>query len=307
MAVLLDRPRVVSHQWADTEWDALVAALARRQLLSSGLTLGLLAVLPSCGRDIPKPSGTTSGQWEFTDDRGVPISLPKRPERIVAQTTASEALWDYGVRPIAIFGPRRRPDGSVDFQAGNIDLDAVESLGDYGEMDLEKLIALKPELYVDLAMYGNQLWYLGKNEDRVKAIAPTVGISMQRVSILESISRFETLSGLLGADLMAPDVVEAKSAFAQAESDLKAAIAEKPGLKILVVSPTPDQVYVASPGWMTDLRYFHDLGLDIQTHNTSDFFEVLSWEQVNRYPADLMLIDQRDSASTVELLAGIGT
>src|SRR5690606_8879370 len=150
----------------------------------------------------------------------------KRPERIVAQTTAAAALWGYGVRPIAIFGPGRRPDGSVDFQAGNIDLDAVESLGDYGEMDLEKLIALKPELYVDLAMYGNQHWHLGKNEGRAKAIVPTVGISMQRVSILESISRFETLSKLLGADPMAPDVVEAKSAFAQAESDLKAAIAE---------------------------------------------------------------------------------
>lgn len=190
---------------------------------------------------------------------------------------------------------------------GNFDLDAVESLGDYGEMDLEKLVALQAELYVDLAMYGNQLWYLGGSEAQVKEIVPTVGISMQRVSILESISRFEKLSGLLGADLTARDVVEAKTAFAQAESELKAAIAEKPGLKVLVISPKTDQIYVASPEWMTDLRYFRDLGLDIHTHSTDDFFEVLSWEQVNQYPADLILIDQRDTASTSELLAGSST
>lgn len=307
MAVLLDRPCVIPDGWTDTEWDALIAALTRRRLIASGLALGLLAVLPGCGSDASQPSGAASGLWEFTDDRGVTVSLPKRPVRVVAQTTSAAALWDYGVRPIAIFGPGRRPDGTVDFQAGNIDLDVVKSLGDYGEMDLEKLVALQAELYVDLAMYGNQLWYLGENEAQVKEIVPTVGISMQRVSILESIGRFEKLSGLLGADLSAPDITEAKTAFAQAESDLKAAIAEKPGLKVLVISPAPDQIHVASPEWMTDLRYFRDLGLDIHTHSTDDFFKVLSWEQVNQYPADLILIDQRDFENSAELLAGIGT
>lgn len=107
MPVLLDCPRVAPDGWADREWDALVAALTRRRLLAGGLALGLLAVLPGYGGDASQPSGAASGLWEFTDDRGVTVSLPKRPVRVVAQTTSAAALWDYGVRPIAIFGPGR--------------------------------------------------------------------------------------------------------------------------------------------------------------------------------------------------------
>ena len=85
MAVLLDRPSVVPDGWTDTEWDALIAALTRRRLLANGLALGLLAVLPGCGGDASQPSGTAPGRWEFTDDRGVTVSLPKRPVRVVAR------------------------------------------------------------------------------------------------------------------------------------------------------------------------------------------------------------------------------
>lgn len=252
----------------------------------------------------PEASG---GEWTFTDDRGITVTLPSRPERIVAQTAAAAALWDYGIRPVGIFGPYRMEDGSPDFQAGNIDLDAVEYLGDYGEMDLEKLVALQADVYVDFALYDDQLWYLGDTEPRVKEIVPTIGISMQGVSILQSIERFEELAGLLGADLSAPEVVEAKEEFAAAEADLKAAIEEKPDLRVLVISNSLDQIYIASPEWMTDLRYFADLGLDIVTHETEDFFESLSWEQANKYPADLILVDQRPGLLTQEQLNAIPT
>lgn len=252
-------------------------------------------------------SGSTEGEWSFTDDRGITVTLEEQPEAVVAQTTAAAALWDYGVRPVGIFGPSRVADGSPDFQAGNIDLDAVEVLGDYGEMDLEMLVALQPDVYVDLALYGGQLWYLGETEEQVTEIVPTLGISMEQVSILDSIKRFEELSGALGADLNAPEVVEAKAAFAEAETELKAAIAEKPGLKVLVTSPGVDQLYVASYKWMIDLRYFHDLGLDIVDHGIDDFFELLSWEQANKYPADLILVDARGGAEAMEGVVDIET
>jgi len=315
--------------------------ISRRRLLRGATALTaavpLAALLAACGGDDstggaattatePAEAGTGSaatpasasptaatspaasgGEWSFTDDRGITVTLPSRPERIVAQTAAAAALWDYGIRAVGIFGPYRAEDGSPDFQAGNIDLDAVEYLGDYGEMDLEKLIALQADVYVDFALYDKQLWYLGDTESRVKEIVPTIGISMQGVSILTSIERFEELAGLLGADLSAPDVVEAKEEFAAAEADLKAAIAEKPGLRVLVVSNSLDQLYVASPEWMTDLHYFADLGLDIVKHQTNDFFEALSWEQANKYPADLILVDQRPGLLTQEQLNAIPT
>lgn len=288
------------------------ASLTRRRLLGAvpGVALSLAVVAapaPTHARDATPGAATPGGGWSFTDDRGVTVSLPQRPERIVAQTTSAAALWDYGVRPVAIYGPSRLADGTPDFQAGNIDLDAVESVGDYPEMDLEKLVALDPDLYVDLTLYDGGFWYLGENQVQIEAIVPTLGITMEGVSILQSIERFEELAAALDADLTAPDVVEAKSAFAAAESDLKAAIAEKPGLTVLVVSPTTDNIYVASPDWMTDLHYFRDLGLDVVTHGADDFFELLSWEQANTYPADLILVDARSAQLSPEQLADIPT
>lgn len=252
-------------------------------------------------------SATTSSGWTFTDDRGKTVSLAQRPTRIVAQTSAAAALWDYGVRPIGIYGPGRLADGTADFQAGNIDLDAVTYLGDYGALDLELLASLKPEIYVDGALYGDQLWYAADNEARIAEIVPTIGISIQKVSIMDSIGRFEELSELLGADLNAPDVAAAKAAFAKAEEDLRAAIAEKAGLSVMACSPAVDQLYVASPEYMTDLNYFSTLGLEVIKPDVDDFFEPLSWEQAGKYPADLILMDERTAAGVADTLKKIGT
>jgi iron complex transport system substrate-binding protein len=54
---------------------------------------------------------------------------------------------------------------------------------------------------------------------------------------------------------------------------------------------------------MVDLHYFRSLGLDLVAHSTDNFFELLSWEQVNRYPADLILVDARNPQLQPEQLA----
>ena len=179
-------------------------------------------------------------------------------------------------------------------------------VGDYGEMDLEQVVALQAELYVDLT-YGGQLWYLGETEEQVRRVVPTLGISMEKISILDAIRRFEELAAALGANLEAPEIKQAKENFAEAEAALKEAIAAKPGLSVVVVSPTVDNVYVASPRWMVDLHYFHDLGLDIVDHSTEDdnFFALISWEQIGQYSADIILVDARTSQEDLEKVSSI--
>lgn len=249
-------------------------------------------------------AASSSGEWSFTDDRGVTVTLPKAPERIVAQTTSGAILWDFGIRPVGVFGPSTQADGSNDFQAGEIDFDAVEVVGDYGTLDVEKLVALDADLYVDLTFGGDSLWYLTEEDlKQVEAIMPTLGISMQKQSVLDSIRRFEELATSLGADLSSPEVSAAKQEFADAEADLKAAITETPGLNVLVVSPAVDTLYVASPDWMVDLFYFRDLGLEIVSPEVGSdgFWELLSWEQANKYPADLILVDARNDQVVTEV------
>jgi iron complex transport system substrate-binding protein len=167
---------------------------------------------------------------------------------------------------------------------------------------MEKLVELVPDLAIDMSLYGDQLWYLQSVVETVEKIAPTLGISMQTNSILTSIERFEELALTLGADLETPEIVAARTAFADAETAFKAAIAEKPGLTVLVCSPGPDNVYIASPDWMTDLAYYRDLGLNILTHTTEDFFALIGWEEIGNYPADLILVDARGDGKDAEFL-----
>ncbi|MGE0539038.1 MAG: ABC transporter substrate-binding protein [Dehalococcoidia bacterium] len=258
---------------------------------------GTTASTSNVAASTPAASATSAGPWQFTDDRGVTITLPKRPERIVAQVTAAASLWNYGVRPMGVFGPQKNADGSQSIEVGNVDLKTVTNLGEtHGEIDFEKVAGLQPDLIVSLYYSGDTVWYI--TEDAMapmQAIAPLAAIKVQDVPILSPITRFGELSAALGADLNSKENVEAKAGFDAAVNDLKAAITSKPGLKVLVVAGGTDTLSVANPSVATDLIYFKQLGLDIVQPPVTSFWESLSWEQANRYPVDLILTDQRPS------------
>jgi ABC-type Fe3+-hydroxamate transport system substrate-binding protein len=101
----------------------------RRLLLTEGLVLaalGGLLGLTACGSDAGSAPAAPEPGWSYTDARGVRVQLPERPERIVAYVAVAAVLWDYGVRPVGIFGPQRRDDGSPDTTA---DLLSFRALG----------------------------------------------------------------------------------------------------------------------------------------------------------------------------------
>lgn len=95
------------------------------------------------------PQVSSVAGWVFTDDRGMKVRLPTAPSRAVAEIDAASALWDYGVRPVDVFGPQRRADGEIDARVGNVDLASVVNLGEvWGEVDIEGLLALNADLVV---------------------------------------------------------------------------------------------------------------------------------------------------------------
>ena len=276
-------------------------ACSRRTLLAAGtgLTLGLGLRLASA------EDATPAAGWTFVDGAGETITLPARPERVVAYLPLAAALWDYGVHPVAIFGDPTREDGTPEGYTGNIDLESVVNISEtYGELDLEQLIGLNPDLFLnDLWGRPPDIWGLDADgQAQLKAIAPVAQIRYIEQPVTETIASLETLAGLLGADLDDPAIVADKAAFEQASADLKAAIAEKPGLKVLVMSGTPgESMYISSPRQSADLLYFQELGLDmVEPESTTNFnyWEELSWEQAGKYPVDLFLIDSRQWSST---------
>lgn len=339
MAIRSSRPRDEAIVIAPRV-NATQRVYTRRHLLAGVLGFGALGLLAACGGDDDDDStpvatatsdteGSTSdatpttaaasspvateaaGEWTFTDDRGVTITLPKRPERVVPYLPIAAALWDFGVHSVGVYGTTQAADGTPEIFVGDIDLDAVESLGEvYGEMDLEALVALQPDLVL-FDIYGAfDLWGLPADAvEQVEAIAPIAGISYVERPITETIGRIEELAGLLGADLEAPEVVAARERFDQASADVEAATAEKPELTSIFSAGWTDNFYVANPVFWADLIYFHELGLDIVVPeiDPSELWETLSWEQASKYQVDLILNDARAAALSPEQLAAYPT
>src|SRR5690606_16096247 len=188
------------------------------------------------GTDAPASSAGASDQaaqrWTFTDDRDRRIELDKTPSRVVAQVGAAAALWDFGVRPVGVFGPHKLQDGAKDPQVGNVDITQVTGLGNvWDEFNVEQYIALEPDLLVSSMYENGTLWYVPeKSKDTIEQVAPTVGIMLTGKTATEVIGRYEELARSLGADLAG--VPEAKARMEAATKELAAF----KDLKILMMS-----------------------------------------------------------------------
>jgi iron complex transport system substrate-binding protein len=281
---------------------------SRRQFVVGGV--GALTSLPlllaACGGDEQAETATRQGPWAFTDDRGVEVSLPRPPERIVAHEYAVAALWDYGIRPVGIYGSVRLNEQPL-FEG--LDLSGIESVGEvWGEVNLEALAALRPELIITTFWPSEGL--LGgikddKLEKKMTAIAPIVGIHAQ-VPATTTIEHFEELAGALGKDIDSRELVAIRERYEQAIQTFKAAVEQKPDLRMMAVYADPEAFYVAKTADYSDLREYQAWGLEIVSGTSSDpYWEQLSWENADKYAADLILYDARAHAPTLDKLAEI--
>ncbi|GAA1285361.1 siderophore-binding protein DesE [Pseudonocardia aurantiaca] len=278
--------------------------LSRRRLLAAGGAATLVALLAGCGRDsaVPAASGST-GPWTFTDDRDQKVSTGNRPSRLVAFTGVAAALVDFGLdkQIVGVFGETKRADGTADPQAGDLNVGSVEILGNvWGEFNLEKYAALRPDLLVTHMYDPGELWYVpDESKDQILPLAPSVAVTTARVPMTRPIERYAQLAQALGADLSAKKVTDAKARFEAAAEAVRQAVTANPGIRVMAASGSPDLFYVSNPKVSTDLMYFAELGVDMVVPTeleAGDYFEALSWENAGDFPADLILLDNRSTA-----------
>ncbi|NLU78608.1 ABC transporter substrate-binding protein [Micromonospora sp. HNM0581] len=281
-----------------------VRRLSRRGLLAAG-GAAMAAVLVGCGTDDDAATSTetTSGPWSFTDDRPEQVTADARPERVVAFTGSAAALVDFGLgrEIVGVFGETKKADGSADTQAGDLDVESVEILGNvWGEFSVEKYAALRPELLVTHMYDPGAYWYVpDESQDKILPLAPVATITTARVPMTKPIERYAQLAESLGADLSAAKVTDAKARFEAAAESVRQAVAANPGIKVMAASGSPDLFYVSNPKISTDLLYFAELGVDLVVPTkleAGDYFEALSWENAGKFPADLILLDNRSTA-----------
>jgi iron complex transport system substrate-binding protein len=280
-------------------------SLSRRGLLAAGGAVGLGAALAACGGSDSKDSGSgssagKSGPWTFKDDRGQTVKAAKVPKNIVAFTGVAAALHDYGIEVKGVFGPTKTKDGKADVQAGDLDISKVEILGNvWGEFNVEKYAALGPELLVTAMWEKDALWYVpDDSKDKILKLAPSVALWAAQTTIPRAIQRHEDLAASLGADVRDATVTDAKARFEKAAARLRAAAKSKPNIKVMIGSASQDLFYVSLAKMSADTLYFQELGVKFVEPkvNAAGFFEELSWENVDKYDADIIMMDNRSSA-----------
>ncbi|MBO4256614.1 ABC transporter substrate-binding protein [Streptomyces griseorubiginosus] len=285
----------------------------RRGILAAGGALGLGAALAACGDDKAKSSGSgdgtaaaATGPWSFKDDRGETAKADKVPSAIVAFVGVAAALYDYGIQAKGVFGPTTTKDGKADVQAGDMDVSKLTVLGnEWGQFNIEKYAALQPDVLIS-TMFDDAgtLWYVpDESKKKILAVgAPSVGISVYDRQLTEPLQRMLALAKSLGADTTSSKVTEAKKRFEDAAARLRAAARAKPGIKVMAGSASQDLFYVSGSNLSVDLEYFKALGVSFveppekAKAKGGGWYESLSWENVDKYPADIIMMDNRTSA-----------
>ncbi|MEU2335507.1 ABC transporter substrate-binding protein [Streptomyces sp. NPDC013172] len=287
------------------------AHLTRRGLLAAGGALGLGAALAACGGDGrsggssgEETTAAKSGPWTFKDDRGTTVKLDRVPANIVAFVGVGAALYDYGIDVKGVFGPTTTKDGKADVQAGDMDVSKLTVLGNaWGQFNVEKYAALAPDVLITTMFDGaGTLWYVpDESEDKIAKLAPSVGISAYDRRLTVPLQRVWALAESLGADMTARKVTDAKKRFEAASTRLRAAAKAHPELKVMAGSAADALFYVSGTNLSVDLEYFKALGVNFVEPPESakkqggGWYESLSWENVDKYPADIIMMDDRSA------------
>lgn len=267
--------------------------MPHRALLAAALALAAFAV----------PISAIGAPWTYTDGSGATVTLDEVPTRIIASADAAAGLIPLGIRPAGIYADSPVADSKP---LQGLDLSGIEIVGEaWGEIDIEKVAALEPDVVIAEYWPLDEGWSGGETitgpDSPLRALAPVTGPAVGE-SILTLIEDYEELAESLGADLTAQRVADDKAAFEAARTRFEEAVAAKPDLEVLAVWAAPDALYVAAPAGAAELMDFQRWGLDIITPDVADdrgYWETLSWEQADKYQPDLIIVDDR-AASTLE-------
>ncbi|WP_329442735.1 ABC transporter substrate-binding protein [Streptomyces canus] len=289
--------------------NARAAHLTRRGILAAGGALGLGAVLAACGDDDSGSEGSSkettaakSGPWTFKDDRGTTVKLDKAPTRIVAFVGVAAALHDYGIEVKGVFGPTKTKDGKADVQAGDMDVSKLTVFGNvWDQFNVEQYAAFAPEVLITTTFdSAGTLWYVpAASASKIAKLAPSVAVSVYDRQITTPLQRVWELAESLGADMTATKVTDAKKRFEAASERLRTAAKAHPDIKVLAGSAAQDVFYVSGTNLSIDLEYFKALGVNFVEPPASvlkasgGWYESLSWENVDKYAADIIMMDDR--------------
>ncbi|QBJ95738.1 ABC transporter substrate-binding protein [Rhodococcus sp. ABRD24] len=250
--------------------------------------LGAAAVVAtgcSTAESTPTAHPSDGEGWSYTTGYGNTITLDAAPKRIVVDAYSAAALWDYGIRPAGIFGY-----GITGGQAtGNADVSTMTIVGNDGEMNMEALADLDPDLVIG---YGNSddptswTWWDEPMADKVNTVAPFTAVKFSGVPLPDVLTEYRNLAEALGGD---GDAAKADKAAFDANSDrIRKVAAERPDISLLPLNGDSSSLYTGTTK-LAQLGYLSGLGVNFSGPDGDTGWADVSWEQVPSYPADIVM------------------
>ncbi|MBX3069809.1 MAG: ABC transporter substrate-binding protein [Thermomicrobiales bacterium] len=276
---------------------------SRRRVLGGVAGLGAALMTERLTAMAQSGTPTSEGEWTFTDDLGVTVTLPSMPTKIVADVNAAAPLWDFGIAPIAVSG------WTVDTPAswGNVDPNTpvINAVAGAPEPSIEALIELGAELFVTIAWAPDDIWSFTSTEayQQTNQIVPVVAISVVGTAD-KNMQRFIDLATALGADLGSEEITAAKARFDASVESFKSVAAEKADITSMFGSfPVEGAEWYAafSPDW-SDLSWYRELGMNIVDPDVEvgEFWEFVSKEEAVKYPTDVFFQSARAGGMSLE-------
>ena len=127
---------------------SLRAALVTSVAVSALLLAGCSSTSSSNGSDSAGSGSTAAadGAWSYKDATGTTVKVDHTPKRVVVLNDIAISFVEYGLKPVGTFGQLTM---AKDARFDDLDTDGITQLGEaYGDIDLEELAALKPDLVV---------------------------------------------------------------------------------------------------------------------------------------------------------------
>lgn len=274
--------------------------LTRRGFVQAGAGAALLTA-PGRGTAVAQGTPMASpaaqgvqpdGTWVFTDDRGITITLPQPPTRLISSIEAGSALKDYGIDVLGVVSTIIDGAGNRMPDAGDLDETTLAYLGEWDTFDIEAALALGSELFVDVTFWPDEPGTLYNVSDELVPVLeqriPTLAIATGGgVSVEQPLARFRELAAALGADVDAPEVVAHVEAFEAATETARAVFAEKADVVTAFIYASPDEVVFYDPNEFADTIFFQELGLNaLQITPTLGYTEAMSPELLQKYDFD---------------------
>lgn len=276
-----------------------MGAITRRTVLAGAGAASLAALLAACSG---ASEGSASGTFRITDDLGNEIVLDAAPQRIVVSQWLLPAFWEAGIEPVGVLTFMPWDDIAAYAEAG-VDRSKVTVLSEsYGEVNLEALVDLDPELIIcDSYAGAESLWGFADADMQAKAaaVAPIFAVSAETEAI-EGIERRIEIAEAIGSD--AAGTAATKVAFEEALAKIDAVAAAQSGLTVAVVGPSVDGLWVAPVADYADLILLQQHGITFFDAPEAEL-DTLSWELATEVSADVLLIDDRTTDEELATLA----